>query len=254
MSLRNHNARYATAAYALILMMLGAANSTSADEVVPFNLKKPPLPEPGKKYRLVLEPGKKAKPVVLLFVADPDVDSSNEPSDESGGKRWTGISAIVQSGQEELPVETDPGVVHLKLGDYDGDGYLDFGIPTTWGTGGTWYEYFRFDGKRYVPWKEPGELQINSFDPKTKTAKAFSRSGPSYLSTTYKIENGRFIKTKREIFDQARSIRDLVPGDIGDEAYVLVVEEIKDGKVVKRKVSKREPRGGMNGSEGGQAQ
>ena len=66
----------------------------SAAEIEPFDLKNPPLPEPGKKYRLVIEPGKKAKRVTLLFVADTQL--AMDPTEESKGKSWTGINSIVQ--------------------------------------------------------------------------------------------------------------------------------------------------------------
>jgi hypothetical protein len=138
-------------------------------------------------------------------------------------------------------VSTEAGVVHVDFEDYNGDGYLDFRVPSSWGTGGTWYQYFRFNGKRYVPWKEPADLGINHFDPKTKTATAFGRSGPSHKATFHKVVRGRFLLTGREIYDQAKEVRKLVPKEIADEDYVLIKEDIRNGKVVKRTVTKDNP-------------
>ncbi|HEX8311566.1 MAG TPA: hypothetical protein VF614_09635 [Chthoniobacteraceae bacterium] len=217
----------------------GLVAIVSAGEIETFDLKNPPLPEPGKQYRLVVHPGKKAKPITLLFVADTSV--AREPTEETNGKRWTGFDSLIQVGFGELPMSTEAGVVHVDVEDYNGDGYLDFRVPSNWGTGGTWYHYFRFNGKRYVPWKEPAELGINHFDLKTKTATASARSGPSRHTAFYKIVGGRFLMTGREIYDQAEEIRNLVPKEITDEEYVLIKEEIRNGKVAKRTVTKKNP-------------
>ena len=128
------------------LLLIGAINVGLAHDVEPFDLKNPLLPEPGKKYRLVIEPCGNLPPGNLLFVAAED---AADPTPESGGKPWTGISHI-EADWEEVPVSTEAGVVHVGVEDYDGDGCLDVRIPSTWGTGGTWYTYLRFDGSRYV--------------------------------------------------------------------------------------------------------
>lgn len=219
----------------VLLAILLQTSLGSAEETVPFDLENPPKAQPGKVYRLEISPGKDAKKVVLHLTTT--TEKTTEPNEEP----WTAISKITEVGHVEHPIDNDFQTLRLEVADYDGDGYQDFRFPTSSGTGGTWYGYFRFDGKHYVPWPEPEELEINDFDLKTRTATASSRSGPAYLTNHYKIEGGKFIHTARETFDKAEALRDRVPKEIADSDYVLIVEKIEKGVVVSRKVTKREP-------------
>lgn len=214
---------------ALVLAICGFFSPARAGETEPFDLKNPPQPEPGKTYRLIIEPGKQAKPVELLFIAEKD------PA--AGGA----LASIVQTGQGELPFVPEPGMVRVDVEDYDADGYLDFRMPESSGTGGTSYIYFRYDRRKYVIWEEPVKLGINHIDPKTKTASASWRSGPAYRCTNYRIVGGHFVLSSREVYDQAENVRKLVPKEIRDGDYVLIQEDIKGGKVVKRSVTKNNP-------------
>jgi hypothetical protein len=144
-----------------------------AAEPVDLDPKAPPLIEPGKRYRLLLHPGREAKPVTLIFVAGKEVLG------EGDGKKWTDIETLIQEGVGELPIETQGGVPNIDIADYDGDGYRDVRIVARWGTGGTWYNYYRFDGKKYVPWEEAMDLEINDIASEKAFASASSRSGPS---------------------------------------------------------------------------
>ena len=131
--------------------------------------------------------------------------------------------------------------IGLEIDDYDGDSYLDFRLVTNSGSGGTWYSYYRYDGKQYVEWEEPGRLAINSFDKEKKIAVAFSKSGPAHLSTSYTLVGRHFVKIGREIYDQAKNLREHVGKEIGDNEYVRINETVEDGKVTKRTVTKDNP-------------
>jgi len=208
---------------ALTLIIVLFAAVISGDEIREFDLNHPPAPNPGETYRLTIQPNKGTKPVTLLLV---------------GSEDSPGIDTIIQPDGSELSVSTELATVDLQIDDYDVDGSLDFRIATNTGTGGTWYQYYRFKGKRFVEWNEPAQLGINFFDKKKGLAVASGRSGPTYHRDFYKLIRGHFVLVGREMYDKARDHRKVVPKEIGDDDYVLIKETIKNGKVTERTVKK----------------
>jgi hypothetical protein len=190
---------------------------------VALNLKHPTQAEPGKKYSFTIRPRRDKPPVTLLLAT---ADDGPE------------VERIIQPNGDEIAVESDMTSIALQIDDYDADGDLDFRLATNAGSGGTWYAYFRYDGKQYAEWEEPSRLGINTFDKEKRVATAFSRSGPSYLSTSYKLADGHFVAIARETRDKAKNLREHVEKDIPDDAYVVIKETLEEGKVTKRSVTK----------------
>lgn len=200
-----------------------------------FDPKNPPLPELGKKYRLVINPGKKARPVALIFQA------GNEVLGEDNGKKWSNIQTLVQEGVGPLDFDSQSGIPRIDIVDYDQDGYLDFRIVAGWGSGGTWYNYYRFNGKRYVSWLEPERLNISSIRPEESLAVAFGRSGPCWSASYYRMRGARFTLFKKERYDQASYYRQFVSSSVPDSNYVLVTETISKNRVVHRNIKLSNP-------------
>lgn len=209
-----------------------------AQETEVFDLEEPPLPEPGKRYVLAIEPGKDAKPVRLIFVAGTDPYGTTDD-----GKVWTNIDSLIQEGVGKLPIETEGGVVYTEVADFDLDGYRDLQVLSHSGSGGSWYNYYRFDGSKYVSWPEPEELGINVIQPENSYAAAFSRSGPCWFARYFRIENGHFVLYGRDVFEQARNVREMIPAGVPDSHYVRITDRIRGDRVVHRKVEVENPWG-----------
>lgn len=219
----------------LITGIFQGVPSGRAEEVLDFTVDKPPLVEVGKKYRLVLHPGKDARPVSLIFMASGEVFGEDE------GKKWTNVETLIQEGHGELPIESQGGVQHVDVVDYDNDGYLDFRTIAGWGTGGSWYNYYRYDGKKYVVWEEPMELGINHIEPEKAFASSHGRSGPCWSAAYYNITGGHFVLYETELFNQAVHRRELVPKEVPDNHYVLITETIEKNRIVYRKIEVSNP-------------
>lgn len=207
----------------------------AAEEVAVFDPTQPPLPEPGKVYRLVIDPGKDARQAVLLFKA------GNGSFREHEGKAFTNIESLTQQGHGDLSFESQGGIPNLDIVDYDNDGYLDFRVVAGWGTGGTWYNYYRYDGTKYVPWQEPMDLGINHIEPEKGFASSHWRSGPSWSAAYFTMKGSRFSLYEMELFDQAKYRRPIVPKEVPDNHYVLITETIAKDRIVHRKIVETNP-------------
>lgn len=204
-------------------------------DVEDFDPKHPPLPEIGKKYRLVINPGRNAKPVSLIFQA------GNEVFGEENGKKWTNIQTLVQEGGGNLDLESQGGIPDIDIVDYDGDGYLDIRVIAGWGSGGSWYNYYRFNGKRYVRWLEPQRLNISSIRPEESLAISYGRSGPCWAASYFQMRGTRFILVKKERYDQVLHCRQFVPSCVPDSNYVLITETISKNRIVHRNIKLSNP-------------
>jgi hypothetical protein len=219
----------------LLPVVAAAMCPTFAGDIEDFDPQHPPLPEIGKKYRLVINPGKKAKPVALIFQA------ADEVFGEENGKKWTTIQTLVQEGGGNLEFESQGGIPNIEIVDYDRDGYLDFRVIAGWGSGGSWYNYYRFNGKRYVPWLEPQRLNISSIRPEESLAVAFGRSGPCWAASYYRMRGTRFTLFRKERYDQASFCRAVVPLNVPDSHYVLITETVSKNRIVHRNIKLSNP-------------
>ena len=198
-----------------------------AGEVEVFDPQHPPEVEAGKIYRLKIRPTPKSKMVSIDFHAGKGAEDKFVP-----------IETITQGQGEELLKDEDARWLDVEVADYNLDGITDFRLLAGWGTGGSWYSYYRWNGKRYIPWDEPENLGINFFDFAKKTAVSQGRAGPSWSKTLYHIRGGRFHQFKAMIFDFAQNRREIIPNDIPDDEHVFIVEDY-DGKRLKKRVVKR---------------
>lgn len=175
----------------LLLAVVAAVTGRAwAGDIEDFDPRNPPLLEVGKKYRLVIHPGKKASPVTLIFQA------GDEGQGDQDGSSRKGISS--QEDSRTLWFDLDGTVPTVDIVDYDRDGYLDFRVVAGWGTGGTWYNYYRFNGKKYVSWREPQRLGISSIRPEESLAVSFGRSGPCWAASYYRMRGARFTLEKKK--------------------------------------------------------
>jgi len=217
--------------YAVLILLVSVSLVTSAfsEDVVIFASGETPKVEAGKIYRLKIRPTPTSKIVFIDFHAAAGKDADYVP-----------IEKVTQSVGGNLPW-TEDARLDVKIADFDLDGNLEIQVLAGWGTGGSWYSYYRWDGKRYIHWNEPEDLGINNFDLAKKIAITFGRSGPATSTTVFHIKNGHFVKFQREIYDQAKSRRDLVPKGIPDDAYVLIEEEYDGARLKSRHVQKKSP-------------
>jgi hypothetical protein len=215
----------------VVATLIFAGGVARAEELLRFDPKSPPLPEPGKRYELILEPGKGAKPVSLIFVA------GDETYGEEGGRAHTNIVELIQEGHGELPIVNNPGVTEVEIVDYDNDGYLDFKVLASWGTGGSWYNYYRYDGEKYVEWREPAALEINQIEPENALAVSRGRSGPSWSERYYHMKGASFILFKTEVFSEASYHQEIVPAEVPDNHYVLIEQKIENNRIIHRKIT-----------------
>lgn len=205
-------------------------------EELAFDLAKPELLRPSNVYAFSIKPTSKSKPFTIRLHAEKEAfakDQSEEP--------YSGIAKVTVTSPEgkttDLPFgQTDIGVPHTYVGDFDFDGDLDFRIIDGWGTGGSWYVFYRFHEGRYEHWLEPEELGINHFDEKGKEAIASGRSGPEQRSTYFEFKNGHFSRVRFEAILLKTSLPEFKDKNVGDWISALVKEEYKDDKLIKRTV------------------
>jgi len=215
-------------AFILLLAMISAAGAGD----IPFDPKKPEMLMPGKTYSFVIVPEKDAMELRIRIHAE----STNEHKSEDGSPFAPIEKLTVAQGDMiyELPYSyTDVGVPHIDIADFDADGDLDFRIITAWGTGDSWYCYYRFRENRYERWNEPEELGLNGM-PDNGLMNANGRSGPESSSVSYKFKDGRFQKQRVE----AILLRESLPGfkdeKMDDFESASVIEEWDDTRLVRR--------------------
>ena len=210
-----------------LVLFFGVALRVGAGEVETFDPQHPPKVEPGKIYRLKIRPTPKSKVVFIDFHAGKEAENEFVP-----------IETTTQGNGEELLKDDEARWLDVEVADYNLDGTTDFRLLAGRGTGGSWYSYYRWNGKRYVPWDEPADLGINFFDLAKRIAVSRGRSGPSWTETLYHIRGGHFQRFKTMIFDFASGRREIIPKDIPDDEHVFIVEDY-DGKRLKKRVIKR---------------
>lgn len=216
------------------LILLLAMISAAVAEDIPFDPKKPELLMPGKTYSFVIVPQKDARELRIRLHAE----SSDEYKNEDG-RRFAPIDklTVVQEDKTyDLPYDyTDVGVPQIDITDFDGDGDLDFRIITAWGTGGSWYCYYRFREGRYERWNEPEELGLNGI-PENGFLTANGRSGPESSSISYKFKDGRFQKQRVEAILLRDSLPEFKDEKMDDFVSASVIEEWDDTRLLRRVV------------------
>lgn len=217
-----------------LAFLISARVWAAVEAAIPFDPGEELWPEPGKEYQLTIKPGKGAKPVHIVFTAGTEIEGENR------GKPWSLIDRAFLAGVGDLPICID-GRPRVEIADYDGDGYQDFRMLTDHGSGGSSYAYYRYNGKKYVPWEEPTSLGINRIDPAKHLAIASGRAGPCWRRNTYRIQGTHFILIEREAYDEARELRPLVPTTVPDTHYVQVIEKIEREKIAHRKIIEMNP-------------
>lgn len=205
-------------------------------EELPFDLDQPGLLRPGNVYAFSIQPTPKSKPFTIRLHAEKETFAKDQ-----AGEPYAAIAKVTATAPDgtvtELPFgQTDIGVPHTDVGDFDFDGDQDFRIIEGWGTGGSWYVYYRFKDGLYEHWEEPEELGLNHFDEKGKEAVSSGRSGPENSSTYFEFKNGHFSKVRVEAIRLKNSLPEFKDKEVGDWTSALVKEDWKDGKLIKRTV------------------
>ncbi len=179
-----------SAAILLVTSSLGIA------EDVPFDPTKPPLLKPSSVYSFSITPQEGLKPATVRLHSE-----AGDQFKTTEGIAYAPIEKIsIMQGDSEYDLEydyVDVGVPHMDIADFDGDGFLDFRIITAWGTGGSWYCYYRFRDGNFKRWTEPEEIGLNGLPDKGLVA-AFGRSGPESSAVLYQYKDGRFQKQRVE--------------------------------------------------------
>jgi len=205
-------------------------------EELAFDLAKPGLLRPGNVYAFSIQPTPKSKPFTIRLHAEKETFAKDQ-----SGEPYAGIAKVTATSPDgkttDLPFgQTDTGVPHTYVGDFDFDGDLDFRIIEGWGTGGSWYVFYRFHEGRYEHWEEPENLGLNHFDEAGKEAVSSGRSGPENISTYFEFKDGHFSKVRVEAIRLKSSMPEFKDTEVGDWISALVKEDWKDGKLIKRTV------------------
>jgi hypothetical protein len=208
--------------------------TASADEL-PFDMQKPGLLSPGSVHSFTITPSDKTPKITIRYHADSEADLIMKTPEGNEYAPILKISATTTAGKTvDLPYSyTSYGVPHTHVADYDCDGFLDFRVISDWGTGGSWYCYYRFDGTNYVRWPEPEALALNGDIVNGETS-SHGRSGPNSHSTYYQFKNGRFVKVRHEAIRMKKDLPEFKDDTNDDFDVVKITEDWKAGRLIRR--------------------
>lgn len=214
-----------------VIILIASVVAVVAEDL-PFDPKKPELLIPGKTYSFSIRPQKDSEELRIRLHAMASSDYKSEAEEP-----FAPIEKItVEQGDNryELAYDyTDVGVPNMDIADFDGDGDLDFRIIMAWGTGGSWYCYYRFHNRRYERWTEPEELGLNGM-PDHGFLTANGRSGPASSSTTYQFKDGRFQKKRVEAILHRDSLPEFKDEKMDGFFFASVTEEWDDTRLLRR--------------------
>jgi hypothetical protein len=218
-------------------LALALLTITACAEDSSFDLSKPGLLRPGSVSAFTITPSQKTPKVTIRYHADSKVDLTMKTPDGQLYAPIMKLTATTSAGQTvELPYSyTSFGVPHTYIADYDCDGFLDFRVISDWGTGGSWYCYYRFDGTNYVHWTEPEDLALNG-DMVDGEISSHGRSGPNSHETHYRVEKGRFVKVRHESIRMKQDLLEFKDDKNDDFVVVRITEDWKDGRLIKRTI------------------
>lgn len=216
------------------LLVFFTAALSHAEELT-FDVEKPTVLKPGSVYKFNFSPKAKGGKVDVRLHTSNELDQKTVNGDPYAPIDRITVTAPDGTVSDLAFSPTDYGVPHIHIEDYDCDGDLDFRVICSWGTGGSWYSYFRCDGNKFVSWQEPEELGLNTHISDGEIA-ATGRSGPEYHATYYEVKNGKFNKVRVESIRMKASLPEFK--EIKDDSFtVAAVTEIwKDGHLIKRTV------------------
>jgi len=218
-------------------LILALLTITACAEDVPIDPAKPGFLSPGSVSAFAITPSEKTPKVTIRYHADTQADLIMKTQQGQLYAPIMKITATTSSGQTvELPYSYSSfGIPRTHIADYDGDGFLDFRVISDWGSGGSWYCYYRFDGNNYVHWKEPEDLGLNG-EIVSGEIGSHGRSGPSRYSTYYRVENGHFVKVRYESIRMKRELPEFKDDKNDDFGVVKITEEWKSGRLIRRTV------------------
>jgi hypothetical protein len=216
-------------------LALALLTITACAEDLPLDPSKPGLLRPGSVSAFTITPSQKTPKVTIRYHADSKADLTMKTPDGQLYAPIMKITATTSAGQTvELPYSyTSFGVPHTYIADYDCDGFLDFRVISDWGTGGSWYCYYRFDGTNYVHWAEPEDLALNG-DMVDGEISSHGRSGPNSHETHYRVEKGRFVKVRHESIRMKQDLPEFKDDKNDDFVVVRITEDWKEGRLIKR--------------------
>lgn len=216
----------------LWLPVLGATVASTFAADLPFDPTKPELLSPASVYAFRVDPRPGMTPATVRLHAE-----STDEFKDSSGKAFAPIEkiSVVQDGKEyDLPYEYETaGMPEVEVADFDGDGFNDFRVLSNWGTGGSWYCYYRFKDGTYHRWSEPEELGLNGL-PENGLIAAHNRSGPESIAVFYKFKDGRFHKQRVESMLLKSSLPELADVKTEDFSLVQITEEWDGNRLLRR--------------------
>ncbi len=190
---------------------------------LPFDPGKPGLLAPSSVYSFPIQPERGIPPVTIRLHTE-----ATEEFKDSTGRPYAPIEkiSVVQDGKEyDLDYEYETaGMPGVDIADFDGDGFTDFRVLSNWGTGGSWYCYYRFKDGKFHRWSEPEELGINGL-PEGGLISADNRSGPESISVFYKFKDGKFQKQRVESVLLKSSLPEMAEVKGEEFLTVHVIEE-----------------------------
>lgn len=199
---------------------------------LPFDPEKPDFLAPASVHAFSIQPGRDIPPATIRLHTE-----ATEEFKDSTGKLYAPIGkiSVVHEGKEyDLDYEYESiGMPGVEIADFDGDGFTDFRVLSNWGTGGSWYCYYRFKDGKFHRWSEPEELGINGL-PENGLVAACNRSGPESIAVFYKFKDGKFLKQRVESLLLKSSLPEMADVKGEDFAMVQVTEEWDGHRLLRR--------------------
>lgn len=218
-------------------LALALLTITASAGDLPLDLKNPVLLGPGTVSAFTIAPGQEVPKITIRYYADSKSDLTMKAPEGQLYAPISKITATTSAGQTvELPYRYSSfGVPHTHIADYDCDGFLDFRVISDWGTGGSWFCYYRFDGTNYVRWTEPEDLALNG-DMVDGEISSQGRSGPESHSSYYRVEKGRFVKVRHESIRMKQDLPEFKDDKNDDFVVVRITENWKAGRLLRRTI------------------
>lgn len=216
----------------IVCLALCMVTSVAGASDLPFDPEKPDLLAPASVHSFSIQPKPGIPPVTIRLHAE-----ATDEFKDSTGRFYAPVEkiSVVQEGKEyDLDYEYESvGIPGVDIADFDGDGSTDLRVLSNWGTGGSWFCYYRFRDGTYRRWTEPEELGINGL-PAGGLISADSRSGPESISVLYKYKDGKF-RTQRVESVLLKSSLPEMAGMKGDDFLTVhVTEEWDDTRLLRR--------------------
>lgn len=214
-----------------VLAFAMSAIPAIADDL-PFDPAKPGMLAPASVYAFRISVSNGLPPVTVRLHTE-----ATEEFKDSTGKVYAPIEkiSVVQEGKEyDLDYEYETaGMPGVEIADFDGNGFNDFRVLSNWGTGGSWYCYYRFKDGTFQRWNEPEELGINGL-PEDGLLAAFNRSGPESIAVFYKFKDGMFQKKRVESLLLKSSLPEMADVKAEDFPLIRITEEWDGNRLLRR--------------------